>query len=88
MGVPGARLERFLEDESLRRRAAAARMAALEQELCLPVMLSRSSQFSGIDLGALGVTARSSSDDEGVGRLDSQSSCFFGDEYLRKGNND
>jgi hypothetical protein len=76
-----AALERFVEDESLRQRAAAARITAPEQELGLPVMLKRFAQFVGIDFGALDVTVRASNDDEGVRRLDSQSSRFFGDRH-------
>ena len=45
-----AALERFVEDESLRQTAAAARTAALEQELGLPVMLERFGEFSEVDL--------------------------------------
>jgi glycosyltransferase involved in cell wall biosynthesis len=43
-------LERFVEDESLRQRAAAARVAAMEQEFSLQVMLERFLEFSGVDL--------------------------------------
>jgi glycosyltransferase involved in cell wall biosynthesis len=43
-----AALTRLAEDEPLRRRAAAARTAALEQELGLPVMLRRFAEFCGI----------------------------------------
>jgi hypothetical protein len=61
-----AALERLVEDETLRRRAAAARVAALEQELGLPVMLRRFSEFSGINLSALRDTLIPLSGDEGV----------------------
>jgi len=61
-----AALEQLVEDESLRRRATAARVAALEQELGLPVMLRRSSEFSGINLSALRDTLIPLSGDEGA----------------------
>jgi hypothetical protein len=43
-------LERFVEDDSLRQRAAVARTTALENELGLHVMLERFFEFSGVDL--------------------------------------
>ena len=59
-------LERLVEDESLYRRAVAARVAALEQELGLPVVLRRFSEFSGINLYVLRDTLSPLNDDEGV----------------------
>jgi hypothetical protein len=43
-------LERVVEDDSLRQRAAAARTAALQNELGMHVMLERFGEFSGVDL--------------------------------------
>ena len=43
-------LERVVEDDSLRQRAAAARTAALQNELGMHVMLERFFEFSGVDL--------------------------------------
>ena len=61
-----AALERLVEDESLRRRVTAARVAALEQELGLSVMLRRCSEFSGINLSALRDTLIPLAGDDGV----------------------